>query len=86
MTMHPAHPMALPIALLIHAEQKQHTNFEYAVYEVLNTYMEIKGWPEEKRADLYAQLAEKLPANLGVIQKEAVLNACLWQTERNFNG
>jgi hypothetical protein len=83
---HPTHPMALPIALLIHAEQKNHTVFEYAIYEVLNTYMEVRGWPEEKRADLYAQLAEKMPPNLGMIQKEDVINTCLWNTERKFNG
>ena len=82
----PPHPMALPIALLIHAEQKHHTTFEYAVYEVLNTYMALKGWPDEKRADLYAQLAEKLEPNLGMLQKEDTINVCLWSTERKLNG
>lgn len=80
------HPMALTITLLIMAEQRQHTTFEYAIYEVLNQYMVIKEWPEEKRADLYAQLAEKLNAKSSMIHIEQVVSDSLFKTEERFNG
>jgi hypothetical protein len=82
----PNHPMALVIALLIEAEQKQHSCFEFAVYEVLNTYMDICGWPDVQRADLYAQLVEKISPQFGLAVKQNIISDCLWATQRRFNG
>ena len=81
-----AHPMALPIALLIQAEQKNHTTFEYGVYEVLNTYMRIRGWADEMKADLYAQLAETIKPEYMLTVKEAIVSVALWKTEEKFSG
>lgn len=80
------HPMALPIVLLIIAEQRQHTTFEYAIYEVLNRYMELKNWPEEKRADLYAQMAEQVKVSNSMIVNQQIISNCIWRTEAKFNG
>jgi len=80
------HPMALTVTLLIVAEQKHHTCFEFAIYEVLNQYMAIKGWPDEKKADLYAMMAERIPANMALAPMQAVVDECLRRTEEKFNG
>lgn len=80
------HRMALPIILLIKAEQKNHTCFEYAVYEVLNTYMALCKWPDEKKASLYSRLAEKVVPTNSLIVNEQIVSDCLWQTEQEFYG
>lgn len=80
------HPMALTITLLIVAEQRHHTCFEFAIYEVLNQYMELKGWPDEKKSDLYAQLAERISADMGLLTMQRIVHECLLSTEGRFNG
>lgn len=80
------HPMAETVVLLIIAEQRQHTCFEYAVYEVLNRYMELKAWPDDKRADLYAQLAEKYLPTGSIAVNTQIVSDCIWRTEERFNG
>jgi hypothetical protein len=80
------HPMALTITLLIIAEQRQHTTFEYAVYEVLNRYMELKDWPEAKRSDLYAQIAEQYKPTNSIAVNTQIVSDCIWRTEEHFNG
>ena len=80
------HPMAQTITLLIIAEQRQQTTFEYAVHEVLNRYMELKDWPEEKRADLYAQVAEQFIPTNSIAVNTHIVSDCIWRTEEHFNG
>ena len=80
------HPMALPIVLLVIAEQKQHTTFEYAIYEVLNRYMELKQWAEEMRADLYAQMAEQVKKTNSMIVNQQIISDCIWRTQEKFSG
>lgn len=80
------HPMALTITLLIIAEQRQQTTFEHAVYEVLNRYMELKAWPEAKRADLYAQVAEQYKVSNSIAVNMQIISDCIWRTEEHFNG
>jgi hypothetical protein len=80
------HPMALTITLLIVAEQRHHTCFEFAIYEVLNQYMAIKGWSDEKKSDLYANMAERIVSNMSLATMEAAVHECLLRTEGRFNG
>lgn len=80
------HPMAETLVLLIIAEQRQHTTFEYAVYEVMNRYMELKGWPDEKRSDLYAQIAEKYDVRGSIAVNTQIVSDCIWRTEERFGG
>lgn len=55
-------PGALTIALLIHAEsmQQRHGGFEYATHHVLSHAVDLMGWSEERKADLYARIVEKM--------------------------
>lgn len=53
-------PGATTLALLIHAEKlrQQGGDFESATYTVLDRAVDLVGWSEERRADLYARLVE----------------------------
>lgn len=90
MTMHSntpstRHPLALTLSLLIVAEkqQRKYSNaFEDAVYEVLERTMELSEWADEKKADLYARLAESLTAADTMIITEDKVNKALWAAER----
>lgn len=55
-------PGALTLALLIHAEsmQQRHGGFEYATYHVLSHAVDLTGWSEERTADLYARIVDKM--------------------------
>lgn len=81
------HPQAQTLNLLIIAEGQQHhihDAFEYAVYRVIDKYLGPKGWPDAKRADLYAQLAEKYKPTGRIIENERIVSAALWSTENNW--
>lgn len=80
MTTPPYEPMALTLALLIHAERlsQMGADFEYATYVVLERATMLAAWSEERKADLYARLVERLPNySTSFINTQAVVTACL---------
>ena len=86
---HTRHPYALTLALLIGAEQQQRKysdgTFEHAVHEVIEHAIDLTGWSDERRADLYARLAESLTAADTNTIREQKINRALWAAERDFN-
>jgi hypothetical protein len=66
------HPQALVLALLIHAEglRVAGVDFEEGVHTVIDTYLAERDFSDERKADLYAMLVEKL-------KMREVCDACL---------
>jgi hypothetical protein len=83
------HPYALTLALLIGAEaQQRHYSdgtFEHAVHEVIERAFDLAKWSNERKADLYARLAESLTAADTNTIRERKINEALWAAERDFN-
>ena len=75
------HLHALTIALLIAAQQKFHAELEHAVSDVLEKATEIAGYSDERKADLYALIAESLDGSETMIMLEQKINTCLWKNE-----
>lgn len=48
--------------LLVAAQSKvgQAGEFEYRVYQVIERLIDLAGWPEERRSDLYSLLVERI--------------------------
>lgn len=80
------HPYGLTLTLLIIAEKQQRKyadgTFEDAVYEVIDHAADLAGWSDERRADLYARIAESVTAADTLIVMENKINACLWKNEQ----
>lgn len=74
-------PGALTLALLIHAEsmQQRHGGFEYATHHVLSHAVDLMGWSEERKADLYARIVEGMgdKDHTRFLTIQAVVTACL---------
>ena len=78
------HPQAQTLNLLIVAEgqQREHADaFEYAIYRVIDRYLD---WPEAKKADLYAGLAEKYDPKGRIIDNENLVSDVMNDTEANW--
>lgn len=77
----PFEPMALSLTLLIHAERmrQQGGSFEFATYTVLDRAIDLAGWSEERRADLYARIVEGMGSedHTKFITIQRVVTACL---------
>jgi hypothetical protein len=74
------HPYALTLSLLIHAELLQRCGaqgFEAKIAHVLESYFLRRGYTDEKLADLYALLAERLKPNMMHSEMRVVCSACL---------
>ncbi len=72
------HPEATTVTMLLIAERSQITRptLEEAAHVVLERYFE--DWVDEKKADLYALLAEKVEGNMSMTRMIQVVSACLW--------
>lgn len=77
------HPEATTVALLLTAEKQQPgRDLEEATHVVLARYFE--DWPDEKKADLYALLAEKVSADMSFMQTEQIVSRCLWDNDNQW--
>jgi hypothetical protein len=71
--------------LLVAAQSKAH-EFEYRVHEIINELVDIKGWSDERKADLYAMLAETVQADDRMIDIEKKVHAALQKNEARYYG
>jgi hypothetical protein len=73
------HPQALTLSLLIHAEglRVAGADFEEGIHTVIDKYLTERDFHDERKADLYALLAEKLKPNMLHSQMREVCDACL---------
>lgn len=77
------HPLTTTITLLIMAEP-QSKRLEDNVYQVLSHLIDLAEWSDERRADLYARLAERLKPDMTMLIMERVVEYCLIRNEEWF--
>ena len=77
------HPLTTTITLLIMAEP-QTNKLEENVYKVLSHLIDLAKWSDERRADLYARLAERLKPGMTMLVMERVVEYCLIYNEEWF--
>lgn len=77
------HPQATTVTLLLVAERQRETpGLEEAAYVVLDRY--FADWPDEKKADLYALMAERVKGDMPLGKMEAAVSRCLWDNENGW--
>ena len=76
------------LTLLLVAEQNRAAgdteSFDYAIYDVVNHLVDLAGWSDEKKADLYAMLAECLHDKMRMVEIETHVRRCLIANDRRF--
>ena len=78
----PRHPLCTTLALLIAANQRKSTELEYEIHAVIAGLVDIAGWTDEKKADLYARLAESINKEDRIIDLERKVSFALWQNDQ----
>lgn len=80
------HPLTTTLTLLLAAAQAKPHEFEYRVSEVIEQLVDIAGWSDERKADLYALLVESVNSDdkLHVIDKK--VEQALAKNEEHFRG
>lgn len=77
----PRHPMTTTLALLIAANQRKGTDLEFEIHEVIAKLTDLAEWSDEKKADLYARLAESINKEDRIIDIERKVSFALWQND-----
>ena len=77
----PRHPLCTTLSLLIAANQRKGTELEYEIHAVIAGLVDIAGWTGEKKADLYARLAESINKEDRIIDLERKVSFALWQND-----
>lgn len=78
----PRHPLTTTITLLIAANQRSTNDLEYEIHEVIARLTNIADWPDEKKADLYARLAESVNREDRIIDIERKVSFALWSNDQ----
>lgn len=78
----PRHPLTTTITLLIAANQRSTNDLEYEIHEVIARLTDIADWSDEKKADLYARLAESISREDRIIDIERKVSFALWQNDQ----
>jgi hypothetical protein len=81
-TQRPRHPLTTTLALLIAANQRKATELEYEIHAVIAGLVDIEEWTDEKKADLYARLAESINKEDRIIDLERKVSFALWQNDQ----
>lgn len=78
------HRLTTTITLLLVAAQKTVKDFEYRVYEIIQRLLDLSGWSDEKRADLYARLVESVGTDDKMLTIEKKVDTALWKNEAAY--
>ena len=81
-TVRPRHPSSTTVACLIIAENTREGHLEYAAHKVIDAYFD--DWTDERKADLYALLAESLLLGDTFSAWEAKCSNALWDNQNAF--
>ena len=88
----PRHPHTTTVTLLIVAERQRlkykdfddQDRLEYSVQEVIKKFFDE--WENERMADLYSLIAEKVKATMTMGQMEVTIEAALWANQNHWEG
>ena len=78
----PRHPLCTTITLLIAANQRSTNDLEYEIHEVIARLTDLADWSDEKKADLYARLAESINREDRIIDIERKVSFALWSNDQ----
>jgi hypothetical protein len=80
-TQRPRHPLCTTLALLLTANQRNTSDFDYAIHDIIAHLTDLADWSDEKKADLYARLAESVSKDDRLVDIERKVSVALWQNE-----
>ncbi len=72
--------------LLVAAQVCKPEDYEYRTAEIIENLMDISGWPDQRKADLYALLVESIEVDDGMLTIEKKVHAALQKNEAHFYG
>lgn len=78
----PRHPLTTTLALLLAANQRNTADFDYAIHDIIAHLTDLAAWSDEKKADLYARLAESVTKDDRLVDIERKVSFALWQNEQ----
>lgn len=78
------HPLTTTLTLLLVAQQRHADRFEDSVADVIEHLVDLSGWPDEKKADLYALLVESVTDDMKLAQVEKAVAAALDTNHKRF--
>lgn len=74
------------LSLLIVAAQAKPSDFEWRIAEIMENLMDISGWTDDRKADLYALIAESVLATDTMLVIEKKVHAAIQKNEAHFYG
>ena len=81
-TQKPRHPLCTTLTLLIAANQRKGTDLEFEIHEVIAKLTNLAEWSDEKKADLYARLAEDVKRDDRIVEIERKVSFALWANDQ----
>lgn len=78
----PRHPLCTTLSLLLAANQRDTSDFEHAIHDIIAHLTDLAGWSDEKKADLYARLAESVHKEDRLVTIERKVSFALWANEQ----
>ncbi|CAB4241392.1 hypothetical protein UFOVP60_43 [uncultured Caudovirales phage] len=78
----PRHPLCTTLTLLIAANQRKATDLEFEIHEVIAKLAYLAEWSDEKKADLYARLAETVKREDRIVEIERKVSFAMWQNDQ----
>lgn len=78
----PRHSLTTTLTLLIAANQRKGTDLEFEIHEVIAKLTDLAEWADEKKADLYARLAEAVKRDDRISEIERKVSFALWQNDQ----
>lgn len=81
------HRLTTTLSLLLCAAQAcKPERFEYRTAEVIEHLVDLHGWSDERKADLYALLVESIEVDDKMLVIERKVNDALIKNEARFRG
>lgn len=74
--------VATQLALLLHGFSLHHRELGESIHDSIEQL--FRDWPDEKKADLYARLAERVEDGMGYFNTRAAVLDCLRDNQQEF--
>lgn len=77
------HSLTITLLMISEAQQRRYqTGLEHPAYEVIERAMALAGYSDEKKADLYARMAERVDPRQPLAVVQRVVSDCLFENDR----
>ena len=78
------HPHATTLTLLLMAQENYSADLPHAVHTVIDHAMALAAYPDERKADLFARIAESVGPGMKMLDMQKAIQAALVENERVF--